>query len=453
MIIRITDEVVILKFENKLEKTLVKDNFTYNDYSLVFAGGRYDKNKIKKVSLLKPKGGLFFIKVGFLENLLMLCKKEKITISSIKDNRQKVYIDKLEKEEIKKFFPKHFDYIEHQVDAIYKMLRRTRGILKMPTSSGKSMTLLTFAKITGLNILILVNKISLAEQLQKDFLDNGLDCGIYHGKKNIDGKNVIATIGSIKKIPNLDKFNCLVGDEIHRFQSKQFQDFLSEISYPIQFGLSATPEGNDKFKFALIRQYFGEIFHELKADTLIENKVIVKPEITFVKNENPKTLDWPSAQEYAIVQNYERNNIIKKIVEEHNLPTLILVKIITHGEYIEQIIPDSFFVNGSHSIEERIEAIEKFSTGEIKTLIASNIFNEGISINAIRVLIIASGGKSDIETVQKIGRALRKDEGKDKAIVYDFEDDGNIYTQRHSKKRKKIYEQIGFEIHEKSLHS
>jgi len=81
---------------------------------------------------------------------------------------------------------------------------------------------------------------------------------------------------------------------------------------------------------------------------------------------------------------------------------------------------------------------------EIKTLIASNIFNTGISINNIELFINASAGKSKIQTLQKIGRALRKAEGKKVATIIDFMDYGNKFLERHSNQRINLYKDAGF---------
>jgi superfamily II DNA or RNA helicase len=123
-----------------------------------------------------------------------------------------------------------------------------------------------------------------------------------------------------------------------------------------------------------------------------------------------------------------------------------LVRNIEHGLELEKMIEGSLFVHGSKDSDFRKDVIDRMESGDLQYVIASNIFNEGISINAIRVLIVASGGKSKIETVQRLGRALRKDEGKEEAIVYDFYDYGNKYTSRHSEERMRTYKKVGFPV-------
>ena len=70
--------------------------------------------------------------------------------------------------------------------------------------------------------------------------------------------------------------------------------------------------------------------------------------------------------------------------------------------------------------------------------IASVIFDEGIDCKPLDTLILAGGGKSPTRALQRIGRILRKFEGKEDAIAVDFMDNCK-YLQAHSKKREKIY--------------
>jgi superfamily II DNA or RNA helicase len=197
----------------------------------------------------------------------------------------------------------------------------------------------------------------------------------------------------------------------------------------------------------LIRQYFGKVIYEIDPKPLIENKVLAKPKIKFIDNKVPPgNTNWADTYDICIVKNKVRNEAIKKLVEEHNLPTLILIRIIEHGKVLNDLIPDSMFVSGIDDPLYRKELIEKFEKGEVKTVISSNIFNEGISINEIRLLIIASGGKSRIETIQKLGRGLRVKPDKSEVLVYDFSDNGSYFTEKHSRMRKRIYEKAGFSV-------
>ena len=71
----------------------------------------------------------------------------------------------------------------------------------------------------------------------------------------------------------------------------------------------------------------------------------------------------------------------------------------------------------------------------------------GVNIEEITHLINARGLKSEVATIQALGRALRKHESKDQVYVYDFMDNAK-YLRAHSKARKVYYTKENHEVKE-----
>ena len=442
----INDKLLYLRFGSSDEGRLIKDFFSYKDYGNVFAKGTFNKKKIRHVCFLRSNKEHNFLHSGFLQELLIFCKENTISITELRDDRTKFEFQKktYSNEELSSLLP-DFNYKEHQIRALKAMLKTNVGIIESSTSSGKTELFIAYIKMAKLPTLIIMNRVSLAIQTVDRLRKNGIQkVGICTGQKVIDGDVVVATVGSIGKLPNLTRFQVLIMDEVHRAQAKQFQDFLSKTSYPIRFGFSATPNCGDKYLYAKIRQFMGSVICKIEAQELLENGVIALPKIQFIQSISVPTLDWPAAVYKCIIWNKNRNEQIKKLTELHSEQTLILLHQIDHGKILNELIPDSVFVSGIVSPDERKEIIEKFENGEIKTIISTSVFNEGISINSIKVLIIAGGGKSKIETVQRLGRALRIKPGKKDCIIYDFFDKGNRFTEAHSEMRLNIYKKAGF---------
>lgn len=436
--------IIISDFTEE-QKALLKECFTFSDSSKAFnVSGEFDWRKIKKVKLFTERKNKIILFSGFLKDLLLFCKKQNFKVS-IDDKREKIFKPK---KDLRSFFPEEFKYTQHQEDALEAMLKTHCGIIKAPTSSGKSSVIIAYLKATKLPTLILVSKIDLATQLYDNIKDAGLDVGICTGKKFIEEDIMISTIFSIKKIKNLKKFKAAIVDETHHACSNVYQDFFKKNNIPFRFGFSATPKNSDPFKWALTKQYIGDIIYEVDAHSLMEKKVLAKPTIRFIEHKCRRTLDWESGYRINIINNEERNEKIKNLVEQYNVPTLIIVRYIDHGVLLENLIPDAVFLYGDIPTDDRQKAIKDFENGEIKTIIATAIFNEGISINAIRLLIIASAGKSKIEVLQRLGRSLRIDKKTNKysVDVYDFLDVGNRFTQKHSTQRIHIYKKEGFDV-------
>lgn len=449
MKLKINDKLLYIIFESKDEEKLITKFTEYQDNSSAFAGGHYNPMFVKNKKLGKIIKGVFVSYAGLAREIICYCKDMDIKISEYKDERTHFDFQK-EEFDLRSFFDPKFKYIDHQIRALSAMLKTNTGIIKATTSAGKSSIISAYIRITKMPTLILVNKVTLAQQLQESFIKDGIDCGICSGQGIIRGDCMISTIQSAKKIPDLTKYKCIIVDEIHQASSASFQEFFCSVSYPYKFGFSATPEGSNDYKFALIRQFFGSIIEEIGAEELMKNEVIAIPDINFITINCQQTMDWQSAYEQAIVHNKERNKKIIDISEKakkEGKQTLIIIKSISHGETLKELIPDAVFVNGRDTPpDERMNVIDKFEKGEIKTIICSSIFNEGISIVKINVLIIASGGKGYTETSQKLGRALRTSADKKSADVYDFLDAGNKFTERHSKRRASIYKKAGFKV-------
>ncbi len=425
------------------EKALFEGCFTFNDSSEAFAKGTFDGKKVKKVKLFTVKKGTLLFFSGFLREVLELCKKNKLSVK-IFDKRTKVDIPK---ENLRSYFPESFSYTQHQEDALEAMLKTHCGIIKAPTSSGKSSIIIAYLKITKMPALLIVNKVDLAIQLYGNLKDAGLDVGICTGKQFVENKIMVSTIFSVKKIPNLHLFPLVIVDESHHVSSSEYQSLFKKEKFPFKFGFSATPNSGDSFKWALIRQHLGSIIYSIDAKSLMDKKVIAKPIIQFITHEC-RLSSWETSYKINVVCNEERNDMIKKIVMENQIPTLIIVRYIEHGEILQELLPEARFLSGQTSGEERKKAIDEFEEGTLKIIIATSIFNEGISINAIQLLIIASAGKSTIEVAQRLGRSLRIDpkRGKYSVKVFDFMDVGNKYTERHSMQRVNIYKKSGFKV-------
>ena len=128
---------------------------------------------------------------------------------------------------------------------------------------------------------------------------------------------------------------------------------------------------------------------------------------------------------------------------------LILIEKIEHGEILlktfNKIKHDKkvIFVNGSS--KNRKEIFENINNGKYDIIIASKIYGEGVDIPRLNTLILAGGGKSSIATIQKIGRLLRLFPGKDKATIYDFNDDIK-YLKKHFEARYEIYKDKDYDF-------
>ena len=69
---------------------------------------------------------------------------------------------------------------------------------------------------------------------------------------------------------------------------------------------------------------------------------------------------------------------------------------------------------------DRAEAIEKLKNGEIKVIFSVDMFNEGVDIPSVDMVMFLRPTESPVVFLQQLGSALRRNKGKEKLNVLDF---------------------------------
>jgi len=377
-----------------------------------------------------------------------------------------------------------FEVRDYQQKIITDACNKERGIIKMATGGGKTGVASGIIATLGVKPFIFyVTSVDLLKQakaeLEKFIRKDGqsLSVGtIGDGKCDIQDVNIMTVqtavrslgarfakfddedSGSDKKaMSKSDKkdiaeliHSChgYIADEVQHWAAKTCQVIADHsVNARFRYGLSATP-WRDLGDDILIDACFGKPIADINASFLIEKKILVPPSIYFVHM--PRLdMDGQYATVYkdAIVENDHRNVTIANIAEQmvdQGRQVLILCKHIAHGEILEGLISESFFIHGSHTSKQREDWLNKMRDKEAKITIATSIFDEGVDVKPLDGLILAGSGKSQTRALQRIGRVIRKYECHDTgfikkdAFVVDFFDNVK-YMRGHSMKRKHIY--------------
>jgi len=253
----------------------------------------------------------------------------------------------------------------------------------------------------------------------------------------------------------------MVCDEVQHWAAHTCQvisDASSEAYY--RFGLSATPY-RDMGDDILIDACFGRVISKITASYLIQNKYLIRPNIYMLHIENMRNCPYSSYDKiykFAIKENIKRNKIIAllatKYYEQGRLP-MILVRHIDHGNLLKEMIPGSVFLTGKMSSKKRKAHLDLMRARKAPPTIATSLFDEGVDVKPLDMIIQAGSGKSPTRALQRIGRILRpwpnvENNLKENVIAIDFIDHCR-YMEEHSEKRIKIYRtEPEFQIEEKS---
>jgi len=358
----------------------------------------------------------------------------------------------------------NFQYYNYQEDLIKTALDKKRGIVKSPTGSGKTLIMAGLVKaLAGRKMVLLFNAKQLLTQTY-DFLTK--DCGIPNiglcfGEGYIYGDIILCTVQSIEKIldTHLDETQVLMVDECHEFANGRTTlaaiRAFPEAQYRI--GFTATPPSDTIPKLNL-EGSLGPVWAPVSTRGLVDAGTLTKPVIqlidrTYTASGADENMTYQEAYESYIINNEARNNTIKDIVNEIKKTNkrsriLILTKSLDHGRTLQVLLGngDTQFLEGADSLGERYKSISRFRRSPMcSTLIGTKILQTGINIEEITHFINARGMKSEIATLQALGRALRRHETKDKVFIYDFLDKEK-YLRNHSRARKQHYEKEGHEV-------
>jgi superfamily II DNA or RNA helicase len=356
-----------------------------------------------------------------------------------------------------------FTYYDYQKELIERGLRDMRGIIKSPTGSGKTLIMAGLVKaLAGRKMVLLFNAKQLLTQ-SYDFLTKtcGMDnVGLCYGEGYIDGDIMLCTVQSIERIldTHLEEAEVLMVDECHEFANGK-TTLAALRSFPkalYRIGFTATPPSDTIPKLNL-EGSLGPVWSVVDTASLVDSGKLTKPLIQII--ERPYTasgmdedMSYLEAYDEYIVYNEERNKIIKDVVDDiksknKNSRILILTKSLDHGRTLEDLLGGNCeFLQGCDSVGERYEAISRFrGCRESSILIGTKILQTGVNIEEITHLINARGMKSEIATLQALGRALRRHDSKEKVFIYDFLDKEK-YLREHSLARKRHYSKEGHEV-------
>ena len=471
----IRDEVNI-KFEGlpldvrkKLAATF-KYEIPYARYHPAFKLGRWDGC----VSLFGLGGNGY---LSQLETILNITNKMGVEIEEVEDLRttQQIQFEPVTEmywADQGKVWPKgHIDagkpimLRDYQVAAINTFLTNTQALQEIATGAGKTITTATLSQLAekyGRTITIVPNK-SLVEQTEEDFINVGLDVGVYYGdRKDLYKTHTICTWQSLnildKKSKNheqdivslaefLDGVKTVIVDEVHMAKAEVLKNLLTQnlCNAAIRWGLTGTVP-KEKFESESIFASIGPVVGGIKAHELQSIGVLSSCHVNVVQ-----MIDIPEFSSYSdelkyLVTDDDRmiyiSKLVKKISQTGN--TLVLVNRIDSGKFLVNEIEDSVFISGEVKTKDRKEEYDEVKTSTNKIIVATyGVAAVGINIPRIFNLVLLESGKSFTRVIQSIGRGIRKAEDKDFVQIWDITSTCK-YAKRHLTERKKFYKEAKY---------
>jgi superfamily II DNA or RNA helicase len=387
----------------------------------------------------------------------------------------------------------------YQPELVDKVVRFGQVIGQVATGGGKSRIARMLYKRIGRPTLFLTTRGVLFHQMAKEIVKLDGKCGMLGddqwsplaGGFNVGmtqtfaaklrlpnptapAEEIAARYAEIERVTEILKhFEVVIGEEAHEAAGNSYYDIMRLCTNAhYRLALTATPFMKGEEANMRLQASFGPIAQRVTEKYLIDCGILARPIFKFVRFDDTapegfykrkdtkgkviglqstklaRMMPWPKCYEVGIVHGVKRNSIIvyeAMRAAQYGLRTLILVQAQDHGKKLQSMITDAgvrtLFIFGEHSQKERDAALAAVGDGRLPVLIGSNILDVGVDVPSLDLIIIASGGKAEVNLRQRVGRGMRaKKNGPNQVFIIEFDDWQNNYLRDHSKARRAIIE-------------
>ncbi len=340
---------------------------------------------------------------------------------------------------------------------------RRRGVIVLPTGAGKTMVAMAAISDVNAPTIVVVPTIDLLEQWRTNLTrEFNVEIGAYGGGENCLKAITVSTYDSayIRAEELGNRFLLAVFDEVHHLPAPSYSQIAELFAAPYRMGLTATYVREDE-GHKLLPRLVGNIVFELGtadlAGTHLSNYTLEKIFIDLspdeyaayennyevfrkylrrkgIKLRNARDFQRfimrtgadPHAREALLARNRaldialnasSKIDALRRLLAE-NIDEKVLV-FTQHNKLVHKINRDFLIPAITHQTpkEERSDILSKFRQGVYTKIVTSRVLDEGIDVPDATLGVILSGTGSSREFIQRLGRLLRKKEGKRARLV------------------------------------
>ena len=360
---------------------------------------------------------------------------------------------------------------DYQIEIVNNFLANPQCIQEVATGAGKTvMTAALSHAVTpyGRSIVIVPNK-SLVTQTEKDYINLGLDTGVFFGDRKEFGRmHTICTWQSLNVLLKntkkgdvditigefLEGVVCVIVDEVHMAKADALKTLLTGVmsQVPIRWGLTGTVPKED-FEFQAIHVSLGPVVSRLAAAELQDRGVLAQCHVNIVQLvDHVEYTNYQSELKYLLEESGRLDTMARVIAEVNKTGnTLVLVDRISAGQELVSRLDNAVFISGATKAGERQEHYDEVSEATDKIIVATyGVAAVGINIPRIFNLVLIEPGKSFVRVIQSIGRGIRKAEDKDFVQIWDITSTCK-FAKRHLTKRKAYYKEARYPFTQEKL--
>ena len=317
-----------------------------------------------------------------------------------------------------------------------------RALVVAATGVGKTY-LAAFDSKSFKRVLFVAHREEILKQAAVSFhnVRNSDDYGFFDGTAKSTDKSVIfasvATLGRSEYLNeryfSRDYFDYIVVDEFHHSVNDQYRRIVEYFKSEFLLGLTATPERMDGKNIYEICDY--NVPYEISLKSAINKGMLVPFHYYGIYDDTDYygihivrgKYDEKELNE-TYIGNVYRHDLIYKYYRKYGSKRAL--GFCCSREHAEEMARE-FCKRGITSVavysdsnseyaEERSAAIRKLTAGEIRVIFSVDMFNEGVDIPSVDMVMFLRPTESPIVFLQQLGRGLRKSKGKEYLNVLDF---------------------------------
>lgn len=317
-----------------------------------------------------------------------------------------------------------------------------RALVQAATGVGKTY-LAAFDSRKYARVLFVAHKEEILNQAAISFRNvrNSDDYGFFDQREKCINKSVIfasvATLGKAEYLSEqyfaADYFDYIVIDEFHHAVNEQYRRIVDYFKPKFLLGLTATPERMDGRNIYELCDY--NVPYEISLKDAINKGMLVPFHYYGIYDDTDYSAlhivrgkyDEKELNETYIGNAHRHDLIYKYYCKYGSRQALGFCCSKAHAkemaeEFSKRGIPSVAVysnANGTYS-EDRGKALEKLKNGEIKVIFSVDMFNEGVDITSVDMVMFLRPTESPTVFLQQLGRGLRKSKGKEYLNVLDF---------------------------------
>lgn len=355
----------------------------------------------------------------------------------------------------------------YQQLALDTALKRTRGIVQIPTGGGKSVVITALCMRAPESWLILVPQADLLEQFAGHLRNRLGDerVGLIGDGKWDPQRVTVATFQTLhRKLTKgkledrravfslLSTVRGLIVDECHTVAAGSLNLVCSRATRAYyRIGFSATPLDRSDRKSIFVVAQLGGILHQTTSAELRALGMLADAKIKMVRVEQGSTAPtWQGVYGDCVVRSKARNAVLVEMTRLATKPALLFVSQVQHGKKLMPLLERAGvraqLVWGEHDTDARREALRKLTSGQLDVVVCSSVFQQAVDIPSLQSVVNGAGGASIVQTLQRLGRGTRVTKDKTEFEAWDVLDDGHRWLARHGRLRQDTYEREGYRV-------